>query len=312
MQFSNSRIATFRSCNKKFFYNYVEEIPQPESPALLLGTLFHKVLEYHYDETKDVNTVFEEYKGYVMVGRLETNPIMFEHLYHEYLKHYAVEMKQEVLLMNETKIEIALDEDEEDIVVGIIDKVVQVEGQVIQRDHKTTSGKLKYDVDMVRYSQQQLLYKQMIELTTKFHVDAVEIDEIKMAVLEDVPLNKNGKPTTDYRRLGLVTHEAYHAVLVELGLDGDPDYDSIMSRLMDRGHPLFRRTTVQIMNENIVHENILDFEATVKAIKREEHYPRTRSILCNYCGYKQLCKLDYTNPDEMDRQMLIKSESNLD
>lgn len=303
-KFSHSRISTFRQCNRRYYYQYVEGIETKTPEALLLGQLFHEILEYHYDD-KDVQPVIDKYINFIRTGELETPPDLMEHVYHEYLKHYKKQMAEEELLFNEQKFEIAFDEDEEDIMTGVVDKIIRVGSTVILRDHKTTSGSLKYSPEQVRYNPQQLLYKDMAEMLTKVEIDAVEIDEIRLAILlPDVPLNRDGKPTVDIRRLANITYEMYHNKLVELGLEDDPDFEYILSALEKRGHPLFRRTIVSMTDPIVNRTNLKDIEATMKQIKKEKVFPRNPGRLCDYCPFREICNFDYYEPSPMDREII--------
>ena len=303
-RFSHSKISTFRQCNKKYYYQYVEGIQVKDSKELVLGQIFHRILEAHY-ANKDVQPILNEYQGLVMTGELETHRDLMESVYQEYLKHYRKEMASETLVHNEQRFEIAFDENEEDLMVGIVDKIIQVGSTTILRDHKTTSNSLKYEPHHVRYSSQLLLYKEMAEILTSMEIDALEVDEIRLAMVEtEVPLNRDGRPTVDRRKLSLVTYETYHNKLVELGLDGDPDYANILGELERRGHPLFRRTMVAMIDGALTRTNLQDIEATMRQIKREKTFARNPGRLCDWCPFKEICQFDYYDPDPMDREII--------
>lgn len=304
---SYSRLQTFLSCPKKYFYNYVEGLQGGFAAPLILGSLFHEVLEKFY-KGEDVTPVIDTYKAYVNDGDLDTPLDLFDNVLKEYKLHYKEQDMKEKPLGIELKL--VQDWDAGDEVTGIIDKLVETDEGIIKiRDYKTTSGSLKYTDESLRYNTQQLLYVALTEHAMNIDIDAIEIDEIRLANLVPVPINKNGKPTTAMNRLGLVTHEAYYNKLCELGLDTNPEYQGVLTELEKRGHPLFRRTTVQLVDRVIIKENLLSVHAGYNLMKgaNDAHlYPRNRGRMCSYCRYNDICKLDFHQPADIDRQLLIE------
>jgi CRISPR/Cas system-associated exonuclease Cas4 (RecB family) len=135
-------------------------------------------------------------------------------------------------------------------------------------------------------------------------VDEYEIDEVRLAMIQPVPINANGKPTADKKRLGLVLYEDYRNKLCEMGLENEPEYAAILDYLEKRGHPLFKRTKVQLLDQNILASNIQDIAQTYEKIKLG-HDNRVRGKLCEYCAYQELCNLDFYMPDDDSRAILI-------
>src|SRR5690606_26338621 len=113
---------------------------------------------------------------------------------------------------------------------AVIDKVVEDEetGLIILRDTKTTSKSLKYTYNDVAYNQQLLFYVPFVEKELGIEIDAIQIDEVRIARLFSVPINKNGKPSTDKGRNELVTYEDYYNTLKIMKLDKAPEYQSIL------------------------------------------------------------------------------------
>lgn len=291
------------NCPKKYYYQYIEGIESKPSPALMLGVLWHKVLEYHYDG-KNVHEVFKEYEDYVATGVLETEPDMLEEVYHEHIHYWRKQFAEERLVMNEKTIEAPWDS-KGNTVKMIVDRVVEIGNITIMRDDKSTTGPLKYTENQVRHNQQQLLYTAIVEDQFNIHIDAVEISETRLEKLKPVPINKNGKPTTDMRKLSLVTHEAYLNKLQELGLENDSNYQHTLLELERRGHPLFRRVRVQLLDRTLISENLIDINGSLQMILNANgQFPRCRSRLCDYCVFKELCNLDYYQPADYDREII--------
>ena len=225
-----------------------------------------------------------------------------------YVAHYAADTAREITIAAEEEMTVKWENG--DNMVGKADKIFEDTGLVVVRDTKTTSRKLKYTFNLVKYNSQLLLYTALTEETKPIKVNAIEIDEVRMAMLQKVPINANGKPSTSKSKLDLVTYEDYLQVLIDKGLDTAPEYQTTLDYLQDRGHPLFKRTRVQILDPNIVDENIRDIYGTYRNIVQtlnDNHIPfaRNRSVLCGWCGFNELCKLDYYAPTEEDREIII-------
>lgn len=305
MKLSYSRLTTFLSCPKKYFYNYVEGLEGKPNEHLLLGQLFHELLEKYYKD-EDYAEVITRYKNMVNTGKLEHPIDLFEHVLMEYTNHYKKQDEKEKTIGIELKLIEEWDTEFKDEVTGIIDKIVEIDEITKIRDYKTTIGNLKYKDESVRYNPQQLLYLALAEHNMHIDIDAIEIDEIRLRKLQPVPINKNGKPSTAMNRLGLVTHDAYYNKLCELGLEDKPEYMGVLAELERRGHPLFNRVTVQVVDRTIIKENLISINQGYHMLKQTKGlYPRNRGRMCDYCQYNELCKLDYHQPADVDRQILI-------
>ena len=96
---SYSRLQTFLSCPKKYFYNYVEGIEAKPGEPLILGQLFHELLEAWYSGEKDkVKEINKEYQGYVTRGEINQPVDLFEKVLNEYVIHYRKQDKEENIL----------------------------------------------------------------------------------------------------------------------------------------------------------------------------------------------------------------------
>jgi hypothetical protein len=57
---SASRIKTFASCPRKFYYHYIEEHPDPMHPAAAMGSAVHKTIEQVYKQGVEPFNTFQE------------------------------------------------------------------------------------------------------------------------------------------------------------------------------------------------------------------------------------------------------------
>lgn len=305
-RYSFSRLKTFQICPRKHHYTYIEQIETEESTTTIPGKLFHQCIEY-YLTGQDMQPIFQEFSSLCFSGKLDLEADLLEYIVQKYLNYYSKEYNTEKNVLIEHEFKDTLEDD--DTLVAIVDQAFyDANNYLVVRDMKTTLTKLKYTSDDVMYNQQLYLYLPYVEEELGHKVDAIEIDEIKLAKLRPVPLKSNGKPSVDKRLLDLVTYEDYYDCLAQQGLEMEREYQPILEYLQQRGHPLFRRTRCQVLDQNIIASNSQDLLDTYHASKTQVAY-RVKGPLCNYCQYKELCQLDYSYPSIADRQMIIEKIS---
>lgn len=296
--YSFSRLSTYNQCPRKHRYMYEEKIYTEGNEFLILGDLFHQCLDKAY-KGESFEPVISDYEAKVKVGVLSTESGMLEDVVKRYLDYY--EPDEEIIAS-----EYVIEEEWEDgdTFKGIIDRIVSNDNIVTIRDTKTTQSPLSYTTNQVKFNTQLLTYCSLVQENLNMVVDEYEIDEVRLAMIQPVPINANGKPTADKKRLGLVLYEDYRNKLCEMGLENEPEYAAILDYLEKRGHPLFKRTKVQLLDQNILASNIQDIAQTYEKIKLG-HDNRVRGKLCEYCAYQELCNLDFYMPDDDSRAILI-------
>lgn len=305
-RFSFSRFKTFHTCPRKHYYNYIEQIETEETATTIPGKLFHEAIE-KYLLGQDMTPVFQEFSKLCSTGVLEAEPDLLEFVVSKYLAYYHKEFAHEKSVMVEHTFEDDLEDG--DKLVLIVDEAFFDENDfLVVRDRKTALNKLKYTQDDVMYNQQLYMYLPYVENELNHKVDAIEIDEIRLAKLKPVPLKNNGKPTIDKKLLELVTYEDYYDELASRGLEMEKEFQPILDYLEQRGHPLFRRVRCQVLDNNIVASNAQDLLDTYHASKSQVAY-RVKGPLCNYCSFKELCQLDYSQPSMAERNMIIQKIS---
>lgn len=297
-RWSYSRLSSFINCPRQHHYSYIEEIRGEGNVHTVLGDLFHKILDKR-NKGEDYSDIINEYHKLVDTGKLETNRDLLEFVINEYNNNYAVD--------NVLYSEISLYEKWEgkDYATFRIDCIYEKDGMNILRDYKTTTKKLKYNFSSVKYNQQLMLYKEVAEELLGIMIHGIEIDEIRLEKLEEVPYTKAGRPSADIKKLGLVKYETYLEALKDMGLEDAPEYAHILTELEKRGHPLFNRITIDTIDNNVFSENLADMYGIYKLAKTNTK-SRKRSILCDYCDYKSLCEADYSSLDEDSRRIIIE------
>ena len=296
--FSFSRLSTYNQCPRKHKYMYEEKIFTEGNEFLILGDLFHQCLD-KYSKGESYDSVLSDYEAKVAAGTLTTESGMLEEVVKRYINYY--EPDEEIIAS-----EYVIEEEWEDgdTFKGIIDRIVCNNNMITIRDTKTTQNPLSYTTNQVKFNTQLLTYCSLVQENLNMVVDSYEIDEVRLSKIQPVPMNLNGKPSADKKKLGLVLYEDYYNKLCELGLENEPEYQSVLDFLEKRGHPLFKRTKVQLLDQNILASNIEDIAQTYHAIK-SGHTNRVRGKLCEYCPYQELCNLDFYLPDDNDREIII-------
>lgn len=305
-RYSFSRFKTFHTCPRKHSYQYVEQLETEESAVTIPGKLFHKCIE-QFLCGEDMADTINEFKSLCMSGKLDMEPDLLEYIVSKYLQYYAKEYSSEKNLLVEKEFNEQLEG--EDYITLVVDQAFEKDNLITVRDIKTTTNKLKYTYDDVIHNQQLLLYVPYVEDELSVKVDMVQIDEVRMAKLQEVPINNNGKPTADKRRLELVSYEDYLDVLTSMGLDTEREYQPVLDYLRERGHPLFNRVTAQVLDPAMIDANAKDMINTYHTIRAHmdglDNSYRVRGPLCKYCAYQRLCEYDMHGMTQAEREIIV-------
>lgn len=306
-RYSFSRLDTFKTCPRKHHYLYVEQLPEPENEYALKGSLFHKAVETIL-KGEDVEQVYKEWRDAVNQGRIIADVDQLEYSINMYFSYYYKNYEQENTIAVEQQFEKPMEHD--DYFVGQIDQVYDKNDLFIVRDMKTTSGPLKYNYDKVKDNMQLLTYVKPAELLFGRKVDAIEIDEVRLAKLDtEVPLIKNGKPSKSLDALSLTTSELYREELEKQNLLEDPGYAAVLALLEQRGHPLFNRVLVQLSNRNLLDNNDEEIANLYLGAALDIKYRIKDPSKCFMCPYKQICEHDEYGSGDMLRQKMIENNS---
>jgi hypothetical protein len=304
-RFSYSRFKTFQTCPKKHEYIYKELLGSDDNIFLILGKLFHSMLEAHY-KGLPLDSIKKEYYDMVDQNKVNTEKDLLDYVFQRYLDYYYAEDYNEDIIGIEDEIEETLEG--EDKLVMKIDRIVRKKDSdmIFLRDTKTTIKHLKYTPADVMGNQQLLFYLPYVENKYGMVIDAIEVDEVRLSKLEPVPLTQKGRPSANKQLLGLVLYEDYYNALAEMGLEKADEYQSILEYLEKRGHPLFQRISYQVVDRNIVNSNLMDMQSVYYTTKSGANY-RNVSMLCQFCAFQDLCNLDKTFPSDQDREILIRN-----
>lgn len=304
-RYSYSRLDTFKSCPRKHHYLYVEQLPEPENEYALSGTLFHKAVQYVITG-QDPEEVYQEWKEAVDQGRMHIERDLLEYVVNLYFTHYYKDYQDEDTVIVEQ--EFVRDLDDKDYFVMRLDQAYRYKGMLGVRDIKTTRGPRKYNPENVQTNMQLLTYVPAIENYLNEKVDFVEIDEVRLAKLADqVPLIKNGKPSTSLDVLQLVTADLYREELEKQHLMDDQKYTNVLFLLEQRGHPLFNRVKVQLLNRGLLDTNEEEIESLYIAASIDTKYRIKDAQKCFMCPFKQVCEHDEQVGGSKFREQLVEN-----
>jgi len=304
-RYSYSRLDCFKTCPRKHHYLYVEQLPEPDNEYTLKGSLFHKAVETIL-KGEDVEPVYNEWKDAVDTGLIHAERDLLEYIINMYFSYYYKKYEEENTIAVEQDFEKPLEND--DYFVGKIDQIYERNEMVIVRDLKTTSSALKYNYDVVKDNMQLLTYVEPAEQLLGRKVDAIEIDEVRLAKLDtQVPLIKNGKPSKSLDTLQLTTAELYRQELEEQNLLEDAGYAAVLALLEQRGHPLFNRVLVQLSNRNLLDNNDEEIADLYLGAALDIKYRIKDPTKCFLCPFRNICEHDEYGAGDILRQKLIQN-----
>lgn len=304
-RYSFSRLDTFKTCPMKHHYLYVEQLPEPDNEYTLKGSLFHRAVETIL-KGEDVEPIYKEWKDSVDQGLIHADRDQLEYSINMYFSFYYKNYEEENTIAVEQDFDKPLED--EDIFVGKIDQIYDRNGLLVVRDIKTTGSPLKYTPDKVKDNPQLLTYVLPTEKLLDRKVDAIEIDEVRLAKLDEtVPLIKSGKPSKSLDALSLTTAELYRDELERQNLLNDPGYAAVLALLEQRGHPLFNRVLIQLSNRNLLDTNQDEINNLYLGAALDIHYRIKDASKCFLCPFKQICEHDEYGIDDSLRANLIKN-----
>jgi len=135
--YSASLITDYLRCPRLFYYRWIRKLsPLIEPPPLTFGRLMHESL-LHWYRTGNINEAIDVFKEWPKESSdtLRTRE-RAEVIMKEYVKRYG----QEPYLIQQMEVDFCVDMGEGRMYVGRIDQIVEWDGQLFVKDHKTTSS----------------------------------------------------------------------------------------------------------------------------------------------------------------------------
>lgn len=157
---SQSRIATFLQCRKKYYWKYVEHLHPIEKPIVLkIGDIVHQAIDAYWRGTTINQELIEQMtkEKYPEIEDEEfidsITPLILGYI--ESLgKNDSIKM-----IGSETWIEIPYRKDKNVILQGRIDGVCEMSGKLFRIERKTTSRLDSGSINSMKYSTQEVFYQ---------------------------------------------------------------------------------------------------------------------------------------------------------
>jgi len=305
--FSQSKVKTWRRCQKSYEYKYIQGLVRKAAPiALLRGTTLHAMLEAQIKGTdwrvplEEYRKVFgtlwgEEAEGYPTPEELESTII-------RYNRHWANDG-----LDYGGRAEITLEAEFEGMKFkGIIDALPDDQhGRRWLDDHKT--HKVLPD-EHTRFSDIQtvLYYWGMRE--NGEHVDGILWDYLRTKPPTAPEVLKNG--TLSKRKNIDCDADTYLATIQANGLD-PADYADMLA--LTAKNTFFKRVYLPKPAEELIESVVGDFFGTAREIIQHpgKHFCRNLTRDCKSCTYYQICSAEVRGIDSSftRKQMFTVKES---
>lgn len=324
MKLSNSKVQTFRRCEKKYEFSYVMRLERKSKRVHLeRGTWMHTLLEVSYSNNPNKTIEIEtgagpKHKRTVKVGtdwrrahkaltfafgrlfpeeqeELGDLPAECERMMHSYLHKYREENEHEETLAVELDEWVTLPNGDE--FNFIIDRVlVKSDGGVWLRDYKTVgsfmpSDFMLIDAQLARYCWGFVRLPEFKPLAKRLR--GVEFDEIRTKAPTVPEIVYAGTPREGLtKRSDLDTDLLTYAKAIKHhGLD-PKDYRDILVRLRAQDDRFFRRTVLP-RDRPLVRQMMVDMLVTskeMKAAERRGEFPRTPDKSCTWgCDFLEPC-----------------------
>ena len=261
---SPSSIKTYKQCPRKYYYNYIEELPTSPSIHLVRGTIAHSVLETFYDEKVDDMT-------------WETmEPQLLMRVQHLLIKEWRSQSK-ELSALKLTERETA--EAFEETLHMIINWTIQKTHEIQQEKNKGTFPEVWNNFIPTReqeYSSE----------TCGVHgyIDAIETTPQGIRIMD---YKSDRVPDIEKHKLQL----AIYALLYKEKHGILPKSTGIYFL---RGKPEHLEVNEELVQYALEH--LKDIHSKTKSNEQTD-YPKQLSKLCNYCDYNTLCFKGITTQD---------------
>jgi len=255
---SASQINTYLACPRKWYYEYVEELPKEETFALVRGTVVHSVCEEFFDYKPPFGLPYRE-----MVSQIrDRGNDLLDKLwsYHKVTKRFGDDQ------YNET--------------VNMIDRFVLLHKWKMDATFEKTGDPSKaWNWNVPRFRELHILNR---ELGVQGYIDAVVDKGDDGIVLVDYKTSSIFKTpiSEDYSRQMYI-----YALLYQRDTKSLPSYCEL--DFLRYGKSIAYPVRLEFLEEmeNLIH-------TVHRKIKKEgkENYPANRAYrFCNWCDFKQTC-----------------------
>jgi hypothetical protein len=299
-----SMIASFKSCQKKFKYSYVDLLRSKTTPqALALGSYVHELLDAFY--TACMNK--EDPVRAVALKTVECIDICPEDEIRElgnkmmknYILNYADDWSKLKILAVEEEFCVPIPGVDANL-RGKFDLVFEgTDGRIYLGEHKTTALSIEARKSNLELDEQCSYYMWALQKI----MEEQGLGEKVAGVMYNILRKKSPRIPEPLKKGGLskaksidTTYDVYLKAILDNGYNPD-DYADMLAMLKERGNTFFGRELVT-RSEAEMKQIEKDIIHSCKQISKEDYYVRNRHEGCaRTCSYRDLCLAELRGGD---------------
>lgn len=289
--FSTSQISSYRGCKKEWYYKYKERLkPRGITKPLYMGSTIHKLLEIRANGSSWSeylhNEIAAEYNRMSSTDQ-ENLGLDFIECCNNIMKQYDWMWGNENVKYLATEISIELKIKGRKRFTGIVDAIVEIDGNQYVMEHKTFKT-TKMSMDQTWINQQTCLYAKALN-NMGYNIKGVLWDMIKTASYKPPRVLKDGSFGKQYGDQTILSFK-------DVGVEQDKIPPSVYEDIKNN-HLNFLDRYITPLFPSVIESVWKDFCDTVDEICKNKNSARTLGKDCDWCEYKELCKTDLTGGD---------------
>lgn len=300
-----SSTSIFKTCRKKYFYLYWRKLEPIEKPLYFsVGSAFHKALELHY-QGKDASIILAAIDSYFnstppdsddieKVTQWQTARHLTRKMFTNYLKTYPsesfkvinTELKFSVPIINP----ITCRNSKKFHFRGIIDALVEENGQLWIMEHKTTSSISPQYIRGLTLDTQSIAYIEALERFLNIKISGIIYNVCLKSVPRKPKILKNGKFSCDKSQN--TTYEIYLKSILEDNQNPD-EYQDILDFLQSHPRRYFYREYLVFPQETICEwqQELWDIAKDISHAEKENRWYKNtfQCTLRGTCMCYEIC-----------------------
>lgn len=311
--YSNSQVSSFRGCKRKWAYRYEDKLKSraPQKP-LYLGSTIHRLLEarLNYMKSNGATPTWQEVLETEVKPKYEEMPQTYQEMLGsdfievctKIMQQYEDIYWEDANVMKVLAVELPIEckiPGTRDKFIGVVDLIVEIAGKQYLVEHKTFKT-TKMSLESTWLNQQTSLYIRRLN-QMGYKIEGVIWDMIKTELPDPPRVLKDGSFGKQYSK------QTVHSFLWA-GVSIDQIPSNVYEDIKDNYKGYFDRYVTPV-EPKAIEEVWEDFVTTVKEIRKNKSRARTLGKDCEWCEYKELCKVSLTGGDEdYIKQLLFTSE----
>ena len=289
--FSISQVSCFRSCRQEWAYKYRDKlkVKAPQRP-LYMGTTLHKLLEIRANgqdwkehllkvikpEFEAMPSDYQDILGNDFIECCEDIMDQYDWAYwNENIKYLATEIEIDAKIKGQKRF------------VGVVDAIVEIDGDQYIMEHKTFKT-TKMSMDQTWINAQTCLYIKVLN-EKGWNIKGVVWDMIKTSAPKPPRVLKNGAYGKQYGEQTLMS-------FYKIGMNDGQIPPEIYEDIKDN-HKNFLDRYITPVLPSVVTAVWNEFVDTVYDITKNKHTPKSIGRDCDWCAYKDLCQAELTGGD---------------